>query len=146
MKTVSYLMILTLMALVVISCNKDKFETKPRIEIRSYNSREIRPGETLRINLDFFDKEGDLDSMFATIDRQNRLPVPPDQERTHFLNYPLPEFPEQEDGEIAFQLPYEFLKESLTANDTLVFHFRVTDRAGNSSDSISSQNVVMLLP
>ena len=38
----------------------------------------------------------------------------------------------------AFNLPYDFLKESTVENDTILFRFAVTDRAGNKSDTVET--------
>lgn len=58
------------------ACGKDKFETKPRLEIDSYNSREIVQGQQLEVRINYFDKEGDLSlSPFVAIRvRQNIFP------------------------------------------------------------------------
>ena len=48
----------------IVACGKDKFETKPKLEIKDYSSKNIfprpagLPEEELRIRLNFFDKEG----------------------------------------------------------------------------------------
>ncbi len=147
MKTIPVIFILSL-AVLVVACGKDKFETKPRLEITNYSSKEIRQGDNLKISINYFDKEGDLNSapVFAVINRLNANPLPAGQNRVDTLNYSLPDFPQKDKGEVFFQLPFDFLKESLTENDTLQFKFAVTDRAGNNSDTITSDPVVIILP
>lgn len=132
----------------LLACGKDKFETKPRLEIKDYNSREIMQGQTLEVRINYFDKEGDLSQApFVAIRvRQNVFPLPPLQEKADTLRSTLPEFPDKDNGEITFRLGYDFLKESVTENDTLVFRFAVTDKAGNKSDTVTSERIVVHLP
>ncbi|MEI9910542.1 MAG: hypothetical protein WDO71_13245 [Bacteroidota bacterium] len=45
------------------------------------------------------------------------------------------------------QLNYDdFLKESVSKNDTIVFRIAVTDKAGNKSDTITTDKIVILIP
>ena len=147
MKTIPVLLVLSLLV-VVCACSKDKFESKPRLEIKSYSTKELRTGETLKITLNFFDKEGDIngDSAVAIISRQNIVPLPPLQDKIDVIHALLPNFPPKDKGEIFFQLGWDFLKESLGENDTLIFRFAINDRKGNLSDTVNSEKVVILRP
>jgi len=137
-----------LITFALIACNKDKFQTTPRIEIKDYNSKEIRENESLIIRMNYFDKEGDLGKALITgmINRVNLLPISPGQDKADTIRNELPEFPDKDNGEIAFRLEYGFLKESIIENDTLVFKFTVQDRRGNTSDTITSDKVIIHLP
>ena len=132
--------------LLLLACGKDKFETKPRLEIKDYNATEIFSGTELRITINFFDKEGDLNgSPFTAIRvRQNSFPPSPGKDKADTLdNYVLPDFPQKDNGEITIAFPHDFLSESERINDTLVFRFAVTDKAGNHSDTITSNQIVV---
>ena len=147
MKTI--LVILVLASVFLLACNKDKFATKPRVEIKSYNAKEIGPNGQLTIKLNYYDKEGDLGDgqFFAVRDRLNLLPLgTSDADRADTLRYTLPSFPKEEKGEVFLQLNYnDFLKESLSQNDTIVFRIAVEDLAGNKSDTITSDQIVIQL-
>jgi len=148
MKIVPALLIASLL-FVVIACSKDKFETKPLIEIRSYNSKVIPQHGTLTIRVDYFDKEGDLGGgeFFAARERLNIFPLGPNSDRPDTLRYTLPDFPARDKGEISIQLNYDdFLKESFIENDTIQFRLAVTDIKGNKSDTITTEKIVILLP
>lgn len=147
MKTIPAIFFISL-AILLIACDKDKFETKPRLEIKDYSSREIFTGDIMTIRLDYFDKEGDLDGapMIGILDRINLFPLAAGQDKADTFHNNLPNFPENEEGEISFQLDYTFLKESTVENDTLIFRFAVTDLAGNNSDTIDSDPIVIHLP
>ena len=136
------------LATLLIACGKDKFETKPKLEVKDYSSKEIFPGETMTIRLNYFDKEGDLSGapVVGILRRLNIFPLAPGQDKVDTIATTLPEFPKKENGEIAFQLPFDFLKESTLENDTLVFRFAVTDLAGNKSDTITTDQIVIHLP
>lgn len=149
MKTILAILVFSC-AFFLFACNKDKFATKPRIEVKSYNSKEIPQHGQLAIRLNYFDKEGDLSTgaFFAARVRLNRLPLgTSDADRPDTLNYPLPNFPVKDQGEILLQLNYDdFLKESVSKNDTIVFRIAVTDKGGNKSDTITTDPIVILLP
>ena len=130
----------------VVSCNKDKFQTKPQIKIKSTNYEGVVPkGGTLRINLEFTDKEGDVsDSLWVIRERLNLkspvvLPAQP---------YKIPSFPNTSQGDIQVDLDYDFgltfgtppirIPGSVpTQNepDTMNLKFVVRDKAGNTSDT-----------
>ncbi|MET0634900.1 MAG: hypothetical protein ABWZ25_02665 [Chitinophagaceae bacterium] len=145
MKTIPVMLCCSLMIL-TLACGKDKFETKPRLEIKEYSTKELFPGQNLVITLDFFDKEGDInkDSAVAVINRLNILPLPAGQDKTDVIAALLPDFTPRDKGEIIFTLDYGFLKESTVENDTLLFKFSVKDNKGNRADTVVSQPVVIV--
>jgi hypothetical protein len=135
------------LAILLIACGKDKYETKPKLEIKDYSSKEIFAGSQLNIRISYFDKEGDLSQapIIGILRRLNIFPLPPSLDKVDTIRTNLPEFPKNDDGEITFSLPYDFLKESTTENDTIMFRFSVTDRAGNTSDTVDSAPIVIHL-
>jgi hypothetical protein len=147
MKTIPALFVCSL-AVLIVACGKDRFETKPKLEVKDYNSKEIFQGMELRIRLNYFDKEGDLSEapVIGIIKRLNLFPIPPTQDKVDTFRNNLPEFPKNDNGEISFQLPFDFLKESTVENDTILFRFAVTDKAGNTSDTIQTDPIVIHLP
>ena len=148
MKTI--LAILVAVSALLFACSKDKFETKPLLEIKGYNSKEIPQHGQLSVRINYFDKEGDLGEgeFFAVRQRLNALPLgTSDADRPDTLRYPLPKYPVEPKGEILMQLNYDdFLKESVSKNDTIVFRIAVKDKAGNKSDTITTDKIVILLP
>jgi len=153
MKTVLATVLLSFI-LFLFACNKGKFETRPRIEVKSYSSKEISQHGQLTIRLNFYDKEGDLGGgdFWAARYRLNIRPLgTSDANRADTLDvahgYTVPEFPARDQGEVLLQLDYDsFLKESNAENDTIYFRIAVTDKAGNKSDTISTDPIVILLP
>ncbi len=146
MKTSRAIFIFSL-ATLLIACGKDKYETKPLLEIKDYSSKEIFLGSTLTIRINYFDKEGDLSQapVIGILKRLNIFPLPPTQDKVDTIKTNLPEFPKNDNGEISFSLPYDFLKESTVENDTIMFRFAVTDKAGNTSDTVETTPIVIHL-
>ena len=129
--------------ILLIACGKDKFETKPKLEIKDYNTKEVPIDGVLRIRINYFDKEGDLSEtpIIGIRDRLNIFPANADRADT-FRTF-LPEFPSREKGEIAFQILHKDLYESTAEPDTVVFRFAITDKAGNMSDTVTSDKIVI---
>lgn len=135
-----------------VACSKDDFQTTPKLVITGYNTKEIpvTPGGqfVFSVNMDYFDKEGDLKQgmLWAKILRLNRRPSNIDQdtiyERT--LGDDTFDMPDRDKGQIVFSLPSYELEFSSNENDTLVFKFALRDRAGNTSDTITSEQIVRL--
>jgi len=146
MKTFPAIFIVSL-ATLLIACGKDKYETKPLLEIKDYSSKEIYVGSTLTIRINYFDKEGDLSQapIIGILRRLNAFPLAPGQDKVDTIKNNLPEFPKNDNGEISFSLPYDFLKESTVENDTVMFRFAVTDKAGNTSDTVETTPIVIHL-
>ena len=143
----------TFIFVALASCDKDKFQTKPQIEIDSYNTKELGPNSDLVITLKYTDKEGDLSTgdMYININRLNVVPVPSSCtgcDKPDTLRYKLAPFPENPQGTILVTLPYSnqqfALKEHPTINDTIQFKFAVADIEGNKSDTITSDPIVIL--
>lgn len=141
-KVIPFLFIIFLLA-----CDKDKFETKPQIEIDSYNTKELYPppGGDLVIDLKFTDKEGDLgNGKFTYIPvRLNMRPLPSGQEYVP-VDLTIPEFTDNNNGEFELRLLWRDLHKSDLEDDTIRLHFAATDRAGNTSDTIQSDQIVIL--
>ena len=150
MKTIPAIFVLSF-ATLLFACGKDKFETKPRLEIKDYSTKELYKGQDLRIRLNYFDKEGDLNggTAFAIKKRLNLLPLGTGAHDLYdtFPNInnptPLPNFPPTDQGELTFQLNWSSLQESNNEHDTVIFRFVVTDKAGNTSDTIQSDQIVL---
>jgi hypothetical protein len=146
MKRIPVLAILSL-AVLIAACSKDKFQTKPRIEVKSYSSKEIPRNGTLILRLNYFDKEGDIGEGHFYLFRQRTNKIPANAEKPDILNYTLPVFTNKDQGEIRLDLQeVNFLSEDTRQNDTMFFKIAVTDRAGNTSDTLVTDQIVVLLP
>lgn len=147
--------LICLLALAILGCSKDKFQTKPQISIKSFEPDVVPINSTLKIRMEFTDKEGDVDdSLWIIRQRLNRkspvtMPASP---------YKIPDFPETSKGEFQITLRYQFdLVVGLSPipipgsgtppknePDTMVLKFVARDQAGNKSDTISLNNLYIL--
>src|SRR6187200_896585 len=136
----------------MLSCGKDKFETKPQLEYLSRNTEVVEPGQPLRLNIEFRDKEGDVsDTLFIVRQRLNKKQ--PIQPQASF--YLIPDFPKTDKGEFEITLDYsQHLTTGLPAIsipgsgnpskkeiDTLRIKIVARDLGGNKSDTLVVDNV-----
>lgn len=149
------ILLVLVLALTLVTCGKSKFETRPRIEIKSISNDEIFPNETLRVTLNYFDKEGDLSEGVLTYIRvrTNTIPIPdPDNnDKPDTIRAVLPVFPDKSQAEIMQPISYNFMDEnnldsSPGKNDSMYFRFTVMDKAGNASDTVDTRIVVAVQP
>ena len=143
-----YLIIaLTPVLILLTACSKDKFQTKPSLEVKSAN-KSLEVGESFSASLTFTDKEGDVDSVIYIIrERINNT-----GKRTVSDDYTVPEFPNISKGEIQVTLDYYLqLTQGFTAlvlggvrqADTMNIKFVLKDRVNNLSDTVVVNNVVI---
>ena len=145
------LSLFAIMVFAIISCGKDRFQTIPQLKLKSRNTDIVPPNGSLKLNVEFTDKEGDVsDSLFIVRQRLNInrplvLPVSP---------YNIPDFPKKDKGEFEITLTYQFglvfglspirIPGSNPARneiDTLRLKIVAKDNAGNKSDTLVVDNV-----
>ena len=134
-------------AVLMLACGKDKFETKPTIEIKSLSTKEVpAPNGTMNLRLEFTDKEGDLGTGTLTYIRIRTngtpIPNPGNNDKIDTIRTFIPNFPAKTKGEMDIQFDYNFMDEDPGRNDTMYFKITVQDVAGNNSDTISTPLVV----
>lgn len=129
---------------VLLACNKDKFQTKPSIAIVNYNTKVIGRDQELQIDLEFTDKEGDLSGGKFVYVPKPVTKRPPQQPYPDSVVYVIPDFPDHSKGQFSIRMKWEELHKSDIQNDTLFFKFVATDRAGNKSDTVNSDQIVVL--
>src|SRR3954471_779168 len=56
----SYLLLFLSISIVLFACDKNKFETKPQIKVKSVNEGDVSFSGTVSVTLEATDKEGDL--------------------------------------------------------------------------------------
>ncbi len=138
---------------VLIACSKDKFQTKPQVEIKSASPEVVPVNGTLNVRLEFRDKEGDVDNkLFIYKERLNQRVLPTIRDT---IERAIPEFPDKDRGEIELELTYQNYLISaadpgipgnpgMNEPDTLRFKFVVEDRAGNQSDPAVLEKIVII--
>ena len=143
--------LLAIVVFVVVACGKDRFETVPKLKLKSRSADIVPVNGTLRLNIEYTDKEGDVsDSLLIVRQRLNvrgatQLPASP---------YGIPDFPPTDKGELEVSLTYQFglvfglgplriTGSNPVRNeiDTLRLKIVARDRAGNKSDTLIVDNV-----
>jgi hypothetical protein len=140
-----YFVLLSLAGMVMLAaCNKSSFQTKPQIKIKSISGNVVPLNGGMTIIFEYTDKEGDVsDSLFMEKVRINQ--------RTATLLRPkvtldIPDFPKAVKGEFEVNLEYQahlLATSNTTENDSLFLKFAVRDKAGNVSDTLTSELIVI---
>ena len=137
---------------VVLSCGKDKFETKPTLEVIETSSDYVPKQSDLRVRLEYTDKEGDVsDSVILLRQRMNLK----NTVISNPIKYSIPTHPEITKAEIEVILEYvnglTFGFPAITIPgtnptkyepDTMQLKFVVRDAQGNKSDTATAHVIV----
>lgn len=137
----------------LLGCGKDKFTTKPQVKFKKVNSNVFGTLQTMQFIIGFTDAEGDFKPGKVFIQRVNPA-CPADSNFKDSL--PLPEFPASSNFEGDIKITYSFGGNNgeapiMTAppgdcGDTSACYFRfaVMDKAGNRSDTVSSETIILI--
>ena len=138
--------LMLILSMGLFACNKGKFKTNPSLEITGYKEKTVTRTGSLIINLRFTDKQGDLpNGAFVYIPiRLNARPLPPLIPNYDSVKLVVPTFPDNSDGTFQLNLPWINIHKSDIENDTIKMRFVVVDRAGNKSDTVNSDQLVIL--
>lgn len=143
----------------LLACNKDKFQTKPRIVVKSVDPSNVPIQGSTLVTLEFFDKEGDVDSVVTMKRSRLNRDVRPLLSNLDSFDFRIPQFPDKSQGEIEIRLEADrHLKMARTLRpipgttpqqyepDTVLFKFVLKDKAKNVSDTVSTTIVVQRRP
>lgn len=150
------ILVVCVWVLVIMGCGKDRFQTTPSLKIKSTSDKVIPLNGTLRVVLEFTDKEGDLDDtlLMKKVRLNKRAAIGTVRDSIFFR---LPEFPINTLGDI--QLNLEYQNHLISANpaptipgsvplqrepDTLALKFVIKDNKGNKSDTVTLNNVIVI--
>ena len=141
-------------AVLITACNKDKFQTIPSLSIKSYNTKEVPLNANFIVTLECTDKEGDVqDSVIIIKLRLNRRVVPTIQDTIRFK---FPAFPKSDRIQIQVNLNNQLIRSAINPptipgsnppqkeSDTLLLKFAVRDNAGHTSDTVVSDQIIVL--
>ena len=133
--------------LLILSCGKDTFQSKPQLTLKSVSSSVVPPQSGLQIIMRLTDKEGDFTDTVWVEKITTRCP---NSNFRDSLLYRIPsETPRKKnfDGEVVMTFSYPFeLQPRCTRDDTAVFSFWMKDRAGNRSDTVRTQPIIIQRP
>lgn len=131
----------------LIACSKDKYTTKPQLKYKGVNTKTLSRNQTLTFTLEVTDSEGDLqDSLWVQEVVRNCT-------GGFTAPYKMPEFTAVKNlkGEVdvcyayGINLGCPIIQPTCTnKNDSATFKFWIRDKAKNISDTISSEEVVII--
>ena len=141
-------------AVVAGACDRNKFNTKPTLTLKSQNGDLVPVGATLVLDFEFTDKEGDVDdTIYLKKIRINTIKIPTIRDS---LALQVPTFPKNTSGEIRLVLDYngymisainppaDPLNPGKKISDTLMMKFALKDRANNISDTVTIGPIIVL--
>ena len=132
---------------VLVGCSKDEYTARPQLKYKSVNTKVLNRNETLTFVLEVTDAEGDIqDSIWVQ-------EVPRNCSGGFTSKYKMPDFTAVKNlkGEINICYSYgvnlgcpTITSTCQNKNDSATFKFWIQDKAKNTSDTISSEEVVLI--
>jgi len=145
-------MLVVIVALTILACGKDKFQTVPQLKIKSKSADVVSLNENLRVTIEYTDKQGDVDDSLIIVRQRLNVKKPLTLAPSP---YKIPTFPDTQKGEFEVNFRYNFdLTVGLTPipipgsnpqqnePDTMVLKFVARDKAGNKSDTVTTNVIV----
>lgn len=153
MRILSIYIGLGLALLIVTACNKDKFNTKPSLELRSVSSYTAGASDGITFQFNFTDKEGDISNLLYV--RKLRINKRVTATVRDSFALAVPNFPKKSNGILQVAMDYQnYLISAINPpssgnppkaeNDTLIFKFVLKDEANNISDTVTTDKIVVL--
>ncbi|MDX2049293.1 MAG: hypothetical protein SFU87_21085 [Chitinophagaceae bacterium] len=139
-----YLLIIFITSLLIFSCSKDKFNSKPGLTLKSLSSTFIPAGGGLEVTMRLTDLEGDIGDTIWIRKLTTRCA---NSNFTDSGSYRIPsDIPRIKnlDGDLVLTFPYSgWLQPQCTRADTAVFSFWVKDQKKNVSDTVVTPAIII---
>ena len=142
-----------LLAILIVSCSKDKFKTEPQVTIKSITPSTVFSGDVITIKGDYTDDEGDVDSVLIVYKWYNgATEIPIDTFRYTFARLNLPDKTRQADLEINFEyntnnIPDMVPLSGVSLRDTTAsFGLVLKDKKGQRSSYSESDKIRLKRP
>ncbi len=147
------LLVLTVLVVIVTACNKDKFTSKPQVEVKSISpSDTVYSGNIITLKGKFTDDEGDLDSTYVVYKWYNGTAVvKSDTFRYPFSELNLPYDLREAEMEInyeynTFNTDFKPLSGVSPRDTTATFGLILVDKKGQRSEYSESKKVRIKKP
>jgi hypothetical protein len=147
------ILIVGLTILYLTACKKDKFTTKPQLTFKSVNTEVLYPNQLIEFTIHYTDREGDIQNTMFYIQKVNLNCSLAGSSFVDSMQFTPANVPKQNNAEgdiivrylYGVQLGYATLNGPRCAwNDTCYFRFALRDAAKNSSDTITSPQIVII--
>lgn len=145
--------------MLIAGCSKDKYATKPSLKLKSVSSYDVAFGQTFIMRLEYTDAEGDLSSGDSSIIIK-RIVTNCSAPTLVYAGYKLPEIPATKNASGDIVVRFEnstsnYLSQGFDSYnpstcirsqrpDTTFFRFFIRDKAGNISDSVSTDKPIII--
>lgn len=133
----------------LVACSKDKFTSKPQLKYKSVNTKVLNRNQTLSFTLEVTDLEGDLQDSLWVQEVVRNCPA-----GGGISHYKMPDFTAVKNlkGEIEVCYSYginlgcpSIVEPRCPGrNDSATYRFWIQDKARNISDTITSEEVVLI--
>ena len=141
------IIIIIIVGFIFSGCKKETFSTTPTLTYKSVNTTQLLPDQVIEFKLSFTDAEGDvLDTVYVEKVSFNCA-------ASNFSDrYRMPIFPTTKNvnSEIlvsyanGINVPgYITVASRCNFNDSCYFRFMLKDRAGNKSDTVKSETILI---
>src|SRR3954447_1267998 len=131
------------------ACSKDKYTTKPQLKYKGVNTKVLNRNQTLTFTLEVTDSQGDLQDSIWVEEVVRNCPSGGGVSR-----YRMPAFSSVKNFKGDIEVCYSYglnlscpaiiEPRCLNRNDSATYRFWIRDRAKNVSDTISSEEVVIV--
>lgn len=145
------LLILFAIPAMFYACKKDTYTTKPQLSIKSINNKTLSPGGLLLFEINFTDKEGDIQD---TLWVQKISRTCPTTSGAQFISpNRVPNFSPTPNLKGILEIGYGYntnvqgyqtIAGCGIKNDTAYFRFWLKDKAKNVSDTLVTENIVFI--
>ncbi|MEP6514530.1 MAG: hypothetical protein ABJA79_11715 [Parafilimonas sp.] len=135
--------------LILSACTKDQFTTKPQLTFKSVSTNVLPIDQSIIFSIDYTDKEGDIQDSLVVIKKTFNCIMD-----SFTVFYPMPtDIPTQSNSQGEIQVRYshginlqypDIGDPQCPDNDTCVFKFVLSDKAGNISDTAYSPQIVII--
>ena len=155
------LLFLFVFAALLAGCGKDKYTTKPQVELKSVKISDIitsggNPAKIYEFDLTVTDKEGNAQGEII-IDKLD-APLPACQQNGGFTeSFAIPPFPSETNQKVTVKVKYSDANSNIIGYRTLgsnsctspfqphiaIFQFRVVDKGGDTSNVVRSEPITL---
>ncbi|HJV20716.1 MAG TPA: hypothetical protein VJ552_12610 [Sediminibacterium sp.] len=145
------ILILLTFAAFFYACKKSSYTTRPQISFNNVNSTVLYQGNIVTFQLNFTDKEGDIQDTLWVEKVSRTCPSTPG---VQFISKnKVPDFTANSnlDGKLEISFVYNANVPGLSSiigcsnkNDTSYFRFWLKDKAQNRSDTIASPDIILV--
>jgi hypothetical protein len=144
-------LIVVVLALVAAACGKDKYETKPTVQIESFGPEIVEFGDVMQLRATVTDAEGDLQDSVIFVRNRYEGDVRISSDSSFGTNLQRLNVPNRRKVELEFTLPYgrefgniqQFQNTERGRDRELAISVIVYDKAGNISEGTESNKVLL---